>query len=138
MCDEPSKRPNLAIETRPMVGIYILAKKRHFAHAGSGEASRLGFDLGNWTRKLSSSGIRHNAESAELVATFLNGEERCDAALRHDLRQMIKFVLCRKFSFHDGPAREGISPQKVGQAVVGLRTEDKIDCSLPAHDFLTL
>lgn len=92
-------------------------------------------------RETSEPRVGYHAESAELVAAFLDGQESRDAP-RTGLgfigrRQMDELVLDGIFRFHDTLA--GASPlQRVGKAMIGLRTYDEIDRRDAAENFVAL
>ena len=63
-----------------MPGVDVLAEQRDLAHAGGGQPLGLGDDLRHRPRHFRAARIGHDAEGAELVAAFLDGEEGGDAA----------------------------------------------------------
>src|SRR5215510_12351948 len=71
-------RPTVTIES--MIGVYILSDKRDLAHPGQGQALHFGGNLFDGPRNFTTARIGHDAESAELVATFLHGHESGNAA----------------------------------------------------------
>ena len=78
-----------------MIGIDVLAKQSHFAHARSAES----LDFGNYatsrTRGLRTARVGYHAKGAKLIASFLHGHESRNAACLDTLRrrryQKIKF-----------------------------------------------
>ena len=122
-------------------GVDVLAEQRHLAHAGLGELFGLGDDLRHRPRHFRAARIGHDAEGAELVAAFLHGQEGRHAAaddLRSArLRQMFELVLDGVVGLDDLLAVSRF-PQRLGQAVIGLRTDHQVDSALAADDLRSL
>ena len=73
--DQTPQSPFAPVRRCPVVTIDVLAEQGDFPHAGGGQAAGLGQNIGHGTRVLGPACIRHHAESAELVAALLHGEE---------------------------------------------------------------
>jgi hypothetical protein len=107
------------------------ASARRSALRGSG---RRAGDLGP-------AGIGHNAEGAELVAAFLDGEKavatpRARMAFSGAFGSGVELVFGGKLGLDDALA-VARPRQRLGQAVIGLRPDDDIDDRRAADDLLT-
>jgi hypothetical protein len=124
-----------------VIGVDVLSDQRDLAHPGVDEALRFGDDFRRRTRHLRAARIGHHAEGAELVAAFLHGHERGDAA-RADRRagrrhQMIELVFGRKLGVDHAALAFG-ARHEFGQPVVALRAEYHVDDGGAANDLLAL
>ena len=121
-----------------MVGVDVLPNQRDLAHACIGETLRFGNDAHSRSRDFRAARIRHHAEGAEFVASFLDGDKRRNAACADFAffrrGEMLELVFDRKFRVDDR-AVVGACDQ-VWQPVIVLRTNDEIDGFLAADDFL--
>ena len=138
---QPAKSPCGAVRSHAMIGVDVLAEQRHFAHARRRQPLRFSDDLGNGARNLRTARIGHHTEATELVAAFLHGQKRGDAALADDVRlgrrQMFELILDGKFGLHDARAIGGAHDQ-VRQSMIALRSEHQIDGGRAPRDFLAL
>ena len=120
-----------------MIGVDVLADHRDLADAGIGKPLRFRDDLCNRARDLGAARIGHDAEGAELVAAFLDGDEGGDAARAHRLArrilQKIEFVFRREFGFDRPLAARGLFQQR-RQAMIALRPDHEIDRRRAPHD----
>ena len=77
-----------------MIGVNVLAQKCDLAHAALNKVAGLCENTIDRARHLGTACIRHNAESAELVTAFLNGEKSCWAASGLGARgKMLEFII---------------------------------------------
>jgi len=124
-----------------MPGIDVLSKQGDLAHAGRRKLLCLVDDLGQGTGDLRATGVGHHAEGAELVATFLHRQKGSDVARAAcDLgrvRQMFELVLDRVVGV-DNAFTAARAAKRVRQSMIGLRTDDDIDCRHPPGNLLTL
>lgn len=100
-----AKAPFATVIARAMPCIDVLAQKRQLAHTTISKTLGLSHDLRNAARDFRATRVRHHTESAELVTTFLNGEEGRNTPLARFLalwcRQMREFVFNGVFGFYD-------------------------------------
>lgn len=74
-------RPSLRIRTASVapcefaIGVHVLAQEGDFSRATGHQVARLLLDPVGWPADLRASRVRHDAERAELVATFLHREK---------------------------------------------------------------
>ena len=118
-----------------MIGVHVLAQKRDLTHAALNKVARFGENTVDRARYLGTACIRHNAESAELVTAFLNGEKSCWAASGLGARgKMLEFIIDGEVCIESLFAREHFGLH-FWQAVIALGANDKVYHRLPAHDF---
>ena len=136
---QAAQRPGPPVRTFAVIGVDVLADQRDFAHAVVGEPQHVVDDLCDRTRYLGAPRIGHHAEGAELVASFLNGDEGGNAARanRIGLRrgQKAELVLDGEFGL-DGAAIALRPRQQLRQMMVALRADDDVDHRGAADDFL--
>ena len=135
--DEARERGVAAVRPGAVVGVHVLADQRHLDHARVGEPLHFRDDLLHRPRHFAAARIGHDAESAELVAAFLHGDEGGDAA-RADggaarCGEMIELVLDRKFSVDDRLSAAGPREQR-RQPVDALRADDEVDRARAPRD----
>jgi hypothetical protein len=135
--DQAGEAPRRAV-VRAVVGVHVLAEERDLAHAAVHEVLRLVQDLGHGARDFGSARVGDDAEGAELVATFLHGQEGRGAAPRLGaVLQRRELVVLGEV----GVERAGALPHlgfQFGEAVVALRPDDEVDGGLAAHDLFAL
>ena len=94
-----------SIGPRPMIGIHILADQRYLAHTRFGQPFDLCDNLFNRSRDFSAARVGHYAKRAELVASFLHGDESGNAASGNYVSfgrgQNVELVFDRKFGVDD-------------------------------------
>ncbi len=83
-------------------------------------------------------GVGNDAEAAELVAAFLDGQERGDALGRGAVRQVVELVLRREVGLDHLAAGAGRAGDHFRQAMIGLRAEDDVDIGRAGEDFRAL
>src|SRR5690606_34607313 len=136
--EKAAETPFPAVRTFAVPGIDVLAEQRDFPHAGLRQPLRFGYDLRYGAGHLRAACVGNHAEGAELVAPLLNGEKSRDTAAAHRLArgrgQMLELVLDGVVGLDHLVARSG-APQHGGQAMIGLRADDKIDRRRPPQDF---
>src|SRR5581483_10853896 len=67
-----------------VIGVDVLAEQRDLARATGDQRLRFGDDLRHRPRELGAARVGHDTEGTELVAAFLDREERADRrSLRH-------------------------------------------------------
>ena len=117
-----------------MIGIHVLPDQRDLTHAGVREIADFVEDLLDRARDLHAARVRHHAEGAELVATFLHGDEGRDAArARCGLAregEESELVLDREL----GLDRRRVAREQFGQAVIALRPDHEVDHRRAADD----
>ena len=139
---EPSRRV-------AMIGIDVLAEQRDLDRARLDELARLGQHRLRGPRILGAARVGHDAEGAELVAAFLDGQERRARAHALRRRQVIELALGRKIRVEHARAGQALAGapegrlalglgQQLRQAMIGLRTDHDIDGGLAPHDLLAL
>ena len=131
------RRP--AIRSESVIGIHILADQRDLAHARFGQPRDLCDNLFNRARDFSTTRIGHDAERAELVASFLHRDESGNAAFGNRVSpgrgQNVELVLNRKFRVDDFFAALR-ALDHIRQAMIILRADNQVDRACPAYDFL--
>ena len=120
-----------------MVRIDVLTDQRDLPDARASKPSDFLQDRADRPRDLGSARIGHDAERAEFVAAFLDGDESGRAAARDRLararRQPRKLALGREVSVDH--ARSNLRlPQELRQAMIALRADDDVDRRLTAQD----
>ena len=137
--DEARERPFRAVRSGAVIGVDVLPDQRHLAHAGPRQTFDLRDDLGDRARYLGAAGIRHDAEAAELVAAFLDGDERAHAARADRLaargREEVELVLDRKRGVDDAALALRLC-QEFRQTVIVLRPDHEVDHRGAAKNFL--
>ena len=128
-------------------GVDVLSQERDLFHARRGERPHFGDDRLHGARNLRTPRIGHDAERAELVASFLHGHEggrslrlflspRCvflrafeGAFSRFQARfgEHVELFLDREVRLQNIAARAGGFGEKLRQAVIGLRPHDHVD-----------
>jgi hypothetical protein len=121
-----------------MVCIDVLTEQRDLAHAMGHKPAGLHRNLRHRPRKLRATGVRDHAERAELVASFLYGEERRRLARLHALRQVGELVFVAKLGVDDRLTLGRRFDDELGQAVVRLRSDDDINDRGAMHDLRPL
>ena len=91
--------PDFAVRSHAAIGIDILAEQRDLARAEIGQAAGLIQNLRNGPRVFAAARVGHDAEGAELVATFLHGEEHAGTGVHVLRRQCVELVFGGKFGF---------------------------------------
>ena len=137
--EQPAEAPVAAVGPVAVPGVDVLAEERDLAHALVGEARGLGDDRVDRPRDFGAARVGDDAEGAELVAAFLDGEEGGDAraGVAAAGRAGRARRTCRRRRIRSRrPARPRRLGEKLGQAVVGLRADDEIDGRRAAHDLL--
>ena len=121
-----------------MIGVDVLTKQGHLAHAGRGQTLGLGDDLGDRPRDLLATGVGHDTEGTELVAAFLHGEKGGHAARlnpsRCGGRKFLELFLGIEFGLDDLAASLHLFNQTV-EGVITLWTHHHIDHRRAADDF---
>ncbi len=84
-------------------GVDVLAEQGDLAGALPNEMEGLSQDCGSRAALLGAAGVGDNAEAAELVAAFLDGQEGGDALWRGAVRKMVELVLGREVGLDDLP-----------------------------------
>ena len=121
-----------------MVGVDVLTQQRELAGTAGDEAARLAQDVDAGPALLRTARVGNHAEGAELVAAFLDGQERADAAGRLVLGQTVELALDRELGVDHRAGRPGAARQQLGQAMIGLRADDDIDEWRTLHQELAL
>ena len=124
-----------------VIGVDVLADERDLAHAGLRQCRDFGDDFLHRTRDFGAARIRHDAEGAELVAAFLHRDESGDAARPHRATAAARGRWSNLSSTGNSVSisRSCLgAAQQIGQTVIVLRPDDKIDGLLPAHDLAAL
>ncbi len=124
------KRVSASVRSLAVIGIDVLADHRDLADAGIRQALRFLDDLCDRTRHFGAARIGHDAEGAELVAAFLDGDEGGDAARAHRLArrvlQKIEFVFRREFGFDRPFAARGLfAAVRAGDDSSAVRPPDR-------------
>ena len=136
-----TERRRRAVVVVAVIGVHVLPDQRHLAHARGGQPFDLGDDLADRTRDFAAARIGHHAEGAELVATFLHGDEGGNPALGDRLARRrgehVEFVLDREFGVDDLLAVLH-ARHEVGQPVIVLRADHQVDTAGAADDLLAL
>ncbi|PKQ03013.1 MAG: hypothetical protein CVT73_16620, partial [Alphaproteobacteria bacterium HGW-Alphaproteobacteria-12] len=118
----------------------LMAIRRY--HESRGEGARLIEDTRNRPGELGAARVGHDAEGAELVASFLNGEKSRRAACQRlapfGRRQARELVIGGEFRLDDAGSAVREARDIFGQAVIGLGAEHKIDRWCAAAYFLPL
>ena len=94
--------------------------------------------VGGGAALFGAAGVGDDAEAAEFVAAFLDGQKRGDALWRGLFRQEIEFVFRREIGFDHraaGPRRFG---NHLRQTMVRARTQNDIDIGRAGEDLFTL
>src|SRR5256885_7717613 len=119
-----------------MVRVDVLTDEGYLAHASNREVLHVFEDFLNGPGHLRAARVRHDTESAELVAAFLHGHKRRDAARTScgfaRRRKKTELVLDRELG-HD---RTFLAPERVRQPMIALWPDHQIDHGRPADDFL--
>ena len=118
-----------------MKGVDVLAQQGHLAHALRGQGADFRHDLVDRAGPLGTARIRHNAESAELVATFLDRHEGRIAVDLAVIAQLVELVLDLELGIQRLAAGAVGLGDQFGEFVIGLRTDDEIDDRCTFHDF---
>ncbi len=122
-----------------MVGVDVLAEQRDLAGASDDHAAGFGDDLCRRARELGAARIGHDAEGAELVAAFLDRQERRDAGGGALARQEVELALDREVGVqHPLAGGAAGSGDHLGELVVGLRAEHHVHEGRAGHDLLAL
>ena len=132
-----AERPGPSVRAFAVIGVDVLPDQRDLAHAIVGKPLHVFDDPGDRARDFGAARIGHHAEGAELVAAFLHGHERGDAAGadRGGLwcRQEAELVLDRKLRLQRAALllRAG---QQLRQVVIALRPDHDVDGRRAAND----
>ena len=133
--DQPRQPPIAPIRTFAVIGIHILPQQSDLSRALRDQQLCLRNHGGDGPRGLGPACIGNDAEGAELVATFLDAEERTDATGRAGLRQEIEFRFTGKIGVELRSCAARSARHHFGQAVIGLRPQHDIDMRGTAQDF---
>ena len=125
---------------KPMIGVDVLPEQGDFARPCGGERFDLRQHLRDRAGNLGTPGVGHDAERAELVAAFLDGDKGAHPARANNLArrrgQEVELVFPREFGVDDRRmARLG---DQLGQAMIILWTDDEVDGGLAAQNFAPL
>ena len=135
------ERPGAAVRSLAVIGVDVLADQRDLAHAIVGEPLHVVDDLCDRPRDFRAARVRHHAEGAELVAAFLHGDERGNAARadrgRLRRRQESELVLDRKFRLQRAAVAFRLR-QQLRQMMIALRADHDVDDGRAADDLLAL
>ena len=135
--EQPAERPGHAVRTFAVIGVDVLPDQRDLAHAIVGKPHHVVDDFCDRPRDFRAARIRHHAEGAELVAAFLHGDERRDAAradrLRLWRRQKTELVLDREFGLQRAAMAFGAGKQ-LRQMMIALRADHDVDDRRAADD----
>ena len=121
----------------PGIGVDVLAQQRDLPRAAGDHAPGLRDNGRGRARIFGAARIGHDAEGAELVATFLHGEEGGRPLASAFLRQEIELLVGLEFLVDGAACAPGFG-QEFGQAVIRLRAEDQIDHRRAPADFRAL
>ena len=127
---EPDRAPPLVLAV-PRVD--ILAEQRDLPHPARDQRARFGDQVREGPARLGAARVGHDAIGAEFVATLLHGQESGRALAAGALRQRAELAVERHVEVDRLLAPLGAGDQ-VGQAVIGLRTDDDIDARRAARD----
>ena len=89
----------------PWIGVDVLAQQRELARTRCDQTARLAQDVGRGPALLGAARVGHDAEGAELVAAFLDGQEGADAAGGPILGQAVELALDRELGVDHGTVR---------------------------------
>ena len=134
------KRSEGALRRPAMIGIDVLADQAHLADARGGQHFDFRDDAFDRPRGFRAARVGHHAERAEFIAAFLHGDECADAALANLVRrrrgEVIELAFGGEIRGKDLAGGSGAA-QKLGQAVVALRSNDDIHRFLAPENFLS-
>ena len=120
------------------VGVDVLTQQGDLAHALGRQVARLGQDRFDRPRPLPATGVRHDAEGAELVAALLHGEKSGDAGGVALHRQGVELLVGGEVGGQPLAALAMRASDKFGQLVIGLRSDNQIHRLLADHDLFAL
>ena len=126
-----AEAPFPVIETLAVIGVDVLPEQGDLPRARCDQFARLVQDLRRRARILGAAGIGHDAERAELVAAFLDGQKRGHPLPCPGRRQMVEFGLLGKAGIDHAAAAAPGPRHQLRQPVVGLRAEDQVDIRAP-------
>ena len=136
MCSIAATRATSSAKSTPpcSIGVDVLAEQHDFARAGVGESPCLLKHRRHRTRNFRAARVGHDAICAELVAAFLDGQERRrrGAAARSERREFLE----RRQAGFDGLL--GGAREEAGQPVIRLRSDHDINRRRAADDFVAL
>src|SRR3974390_1774466 len=120
-----------------MIRIHVLTDDREFAYARTGQPFGFAHDICHGPRYFRAARIGHYAEGTELVAAFLHGQERRDAAagdlLAAGRGERAEFFVNRGLRVEQPFARFR-TREHLRQSVVVLRADDYVHDTCPADD----
>ena len=117
-----------AVRALAVIGVDVLAEQRDLARAGATRRRASASTAATGRRDFGAARVGHDAEGAELVAAFLDGQEGGDApAARGGVRQVVELVLGGEIGLDHRAAGAAGAGHHLRQAVVGLRAEHDVD-----------
>ena len=138
---QPGQAPGAALRTTAVIGVHVLAQQRDLAHALPRHQASFRQHRGRRPAGLGAARIRHHAERAELVATFLHGEEGGDAARKLrtlGIGQEVELLLGGKIGLDHRPAGTRRARHHLGEPVVCLRAEHDVHIGCACQDLAPL